>query len=246
MQNLDQNAIYKLISTPAYWDRKHSDHTTIQQQVTSWFQGRYNSPTSSNLWQNLGKTLFIGEGNFSFSHCIASKNPLITSHIISTVFEQEKDISKETRQNALALKKLGVAVLYEIDATDLSSDLSGKVFDTIIFQFPHTGSRDPLYGRNSNFILIRRFLKSALKHLTAQGKIIITTIDNPHYQGAFQFEDAAKDADYHPPQFYSFDMASFPGYNHTNTNDENSAIDNPDTFKSWTFKPKKPDEHAPR
>jgi 25S rRNA (uracil2634-N3)-methyltransferase len=244
MQNLEQHDIYKLIATRAYWNRAHPEHDLIQDQIKSWFQHRYKDNSEENenrpnIWSSLGNALFLGEGNFSFSRSIAMRTPSAATHITATVFEKEKDISDEARQNAMSLEKQSVNVLYGIDATDLSPYFERQKFDTIIFQFPHTGSRDPLYGRNPNFVLIRRFLKSALNQLTFNGKIIVTTVDNPHYQGAFQLEDAAKEAGYNPPEGYSFDITDFPDYNHVNTHQGDSALEDHTSFKSWIFEPKK-------
>ena len=43
----------------------------------------------------------------------------------------------------------------------------------------------------------------------ANGQVLISTVDSPHYNGAFQFDDAAKIAGFMPPEVYPFDPASF-------------------------------------
>ena len=86
-------------------------------------------------------------------------------------------------------------------------------FETIIFQFPHTGSREPIEGRNPNFILVRGFLMSVKSLLSASGKVVITAVDSPHYRGAL----AAKEAGFAAPLVYSFDPKAYLGYEHTMT-----------------------------
>lgn len=87
---------------------------------------------------------------------------------------------------------MGTTVLHGVDATKLSSSFGSWLFDNIVFQFPHTGSREVLEGRNPNFILVRDFLKSAGMQLARGGQVLVAAVDSPHYQGAFQFEEAAK------------------------------------------------------
>ena len=57
----------------------------------------------------------------------------------------------------------------------------------------------------------------------------------PHYHGAFQFDQAAEEAGFKPPEMYKFDPSEFPGYIHTMTNEDESALDNHDHFATWVF-----------
>lgn len=131
-----------------------------------------------------GRTLFIGEGNFSFCLSIAKqiRNPY---NIVATTNEAQSEFLDLTKQNINSLQKLGVNVFCKTDATAIHKDFAGQTFDNIIFQFPHTGSREPIEGRNPNFILLRDFLKSAKPLLSYGGKVIVSIVDSPYYQGAF-------------------------------------------------------------
>ncbi len=60
-------------------------------------------------------------------------------------------------------------------------------------------------------------------------------MNNPHYHGAFQFNNAAKIAGFQPPEIYPFDPSEFPGYDHTMTHQDESALDNHDKFVTWVF-----------
>jgi hypothetical protein len=84
--------------------------------------------------------------------------------------------------------------------------------------------------------MIRKFLRSAEKFLKPDGKILITAVDNPHYQGVFRFEDAAKFAGYKIIETWPFDPSLFSGYAHTNTNDEGSALDGHSRFVTHVFR----------
>ena len=85
---------------------------------------------------------------------------------------------------------------------------------------------------------MRKFLRSAKGCLKPHGKIIITAVDSPHYDGAFQFEEAAEFAGLTPPESYPFDPSLFSGYAHTNTNDDDSVLDEHAKFITWVFRTK--------
>ena len=183
--------------------------------------------------------MFVGEGNLSFALSIAKIPEINASSLVVTTYEKTSDLSEKVQQNSEILKQFGASVINKIDATKLDRYFLYQKFDTIIFQFLNVGSREPEYSRNPNYILIRDFLKSAASCLAFNGKILITAVDSPHYQGAFQFEEAAEKDRYNIRGSYPFDPESFPGYSHTNTNDDDSALEKHDEFKTWIFELKK-------
>jgi hypothetical protein len=67
---------------------------------------------------------------------------------------------------------------------------------------------------------------------------MITAVDSPHYEGAFQFEEAAQFAGFSAPESYPFDPSLFSGYAHTNTNDDDSALNEHAKFVTWVFRTK--------
>src|SRR5690606_23435444 len=128
------------------------------------------------------------------------------------------------KKNAEALQAYRVHVLDDVDAEHLEKEFRSHKFDTIIFKFPNVGSRVPLHKHNPNYILLRKFLRSAAAIINPSGKVIISTVDSPHYEGAFQFEDAAEFAGFNAPESYPFDPLAFPEYSHANTKNDESAI----------------------
>ena len=111
------------------------------------------------------------------------------------------------------------------------------MFDLIVFQFPNVGSREPVYGRNPNHVLVRRFLKSAKKHLTAEGQIAITVVNSSHYDGAFDMDGAAERNDYEIPVAHPFYFADYPGYSHVKTKEDgSSALEKGDEFVTYVFR----------
>lgn len=182
-----------------------------------------------------GETLFVGEGNLSFALCFATRLDIAPQSLTATTYEDESELSATRRSNAEVLRILGARVVHGVDATALGAYFSNWSFETIIFQFPNSGSREPVQGRNSNGILVRDFLKGAALLLNECGKVIISIVDSPYYRGAFQMFDAAEEAGFASPEVYPFYPAQFPGYVHVNTNDEDSALSHHNKFCSYVF-----------
>ncbi|KAK1296794.1 Uncharacterized protein QJS10_CPB15g01125 [Acorus calamus] len=94
-------------------------------------------------YQSCQKNLLVGEGDFSFSACLArvfrsafnitatsldSEDELVTKHWSSVAHIEE-------------LERLGCEILHEIDVHNMHvvPCLIGREFDRIIFNFPHAG-----------------------------------------------------------------------------------------------------------
>ncbi|MEZ5690744.1 MAG: class I SAM-dependent methyltransferase [Rickettsiales bacterium] len=182
-----------------------------------------------------GKTLLVGEGNLSFALSLARKQSINPAFITATTFEKVNELSQDAKDNAKKLRILGAEVLHGINASKIADIFSDKRFETIIFQFPHAGSREPIDDHNPNFILVSNFLNNAARLLVNDGAVLISAVDSPHYHGAFQFEDAAKEAGFAKPTIYPFEPSDFIGYEHTMTHQSGSALENHDKFSTWVF-----------
>ncbi len=191
---------------------------------------------SRDPWRNLGNTLLLGEGNLSFAKSLLYYPDVQIRDMVATIYEGKKEISHQTQQNSNWLKNVGVRVLYGVDATHLERSLVSNKFDTIIFQFPNVGSRQAKYGQNANHVMIRNFLRSAKPFLKQHSKVLITTVDSIYYDGVFQFDKAADFAGYKITSTFPFDPCLFMGYNHTNTKDSGSALENHHSFVTRIFK----------
>jgi hypothetical protein len=126
--------------------------------------------------------------------------------------------------------------VHGVDATDLRRFVGSSKFTTIVFNFPNVASRTPVYGRNPNHHLVRRFLRSAAQHLAPGGCIIVTAVDSPFYAGAFGMDAAAKFAGLASPTAYDFRLSQFSGYSHMNTIGDGSALSRYRRFKMWVFR----------
>jgi 25S rRNA (uracil2634-N3)-methyltransferase len=247
-----------LIGSSAYRDSRHPQSAATRNSVMNWFATRYGSgnrideqPFASDdvhNFQNVRqnhivyralncKTLLLGEGNFSFTSSIVFDHHAPPMMITSTIYESIRDISDDSRDDAQKLFKMGVNILENVDATRLDLTFPYQKFDTIIFQFPNAGSREPNRGHNPNFILVRRFLKSALERIRQDGEIIISVVNSPYYEGRFRMDEAAEYAGITNFFAIPFSPGDFPSYSHVNTNDEDSALKEHRSFETWIFQP---------
>ena len=97
------------------------------------------------------KILLVGEGNFSFAVALLQHPPTPLDHlppanIVATAFDTEEECYTkypDAEQNVRMLREKGVPVLFGVDATRLekTSTLKGKVFDRIVWNFPHAGEQ---------------------------------------------------------------------------------------------------------
>lgn len=187
----------------------------------------------------LGKTLFVGEGNFSFVLGLVKSRLISPDNIVATVFERKKDFNSDTLENYSELVALGVNTRCDVDATNLLHAFNGEKFDSIVFQFPHSGTRKPVDSKNPSFVLVRDFLSSARLMLSDNGCVLISIVDDDYYNSIFQMELAAGEAGYNTPQKFFFEPGLFPDYIHVNTREESeSALENHDTFATWVFESK--------
>ncbi|MXN63273.1 DUF2431 domain-containing protein [Stappia sp. GBMRC 2046] len=183
-----------------------------------------------------GRTLFLGEGNLSFSLALAKLRPTVAKDFTATTFEPARRLSPAALQNASQLARMGAKVLNGINATRLQTHFGATKFHSIIFNFPNVASRTPIYGRNPNHILARKFLRSAAGQLVRGGLVVMTVVDSSFYAGAFGLPAAARFAGFGEPEIHKFKPSRFPGYMHANTLGGQSALAKYRSFSTWVFR----------
>ena len=176
-------------------------------------------------------TLLVGEGNLSFTISLVQKLQLLPSLITST-YEDYSELSECARANAKLLKRAGIKVLHGLDATELHKNF----FDTIIFQFPHSGSREGINGINANYVLVKKFITSASYILKTDGVILITIVDSDFYNNTFRFDELAEELRISQPTKYKFNPKDYPEYEHTMTHQEENGIDDYSKFINYEFR----------
>ncbi|KAL3508322.1 hypothetical protein ACH5RR_027723 [Cinchona calisaya] len=124
--------------------------------------------------------LLVGEGDFSFSLCLAKSFGSASNIVASSLdsFDNLIKMYKDAKCNLENLKNLGASLLHGLDATKmkLHTNLRMRKFDRIIFNFPHAG----FHGKEDEIRLIRMhrklvngFLHNARCMLRADGEIHI-------------------------------------------------------------------------
>ncbi|KAF6153854.1 hypothetical protein GIB67_001087 [Kingdonia uniflora] len=128
------------------------------------------------------KILLVGEGDFSFSACLAkafgSANNMVATSLDSLVFLEKN--YKNASSNILEIRNRGGIVLNNVDATKMTRNclLEGVAFDRIIYNFPHAGfsfenkTREAQISRNQK--LVSLFMKNAKKMLKKDGEIHVS------------------------------------------------------------------------
>ncbi|EGO05290.1 hypothetical protein SERLA73DRAFT_174370 [Serpula lacrymans var. lacrymans S7.3] len=123
------------------------------------------------------KILLIGEGNFSFARALLVDPPsslehLVPRNITATAYDSEEECYAkypEAKEIVETLRDKGVETLFGIDATKLEKipTFKGKLWDRIVWNFPHSGKGITDQDRNilSHQILISDFFRSAAKFL---------------------------------------------------------------------------------
>ncbi|EFN72740.1 GTP-binding protein 5 [Camponotus floridanus] len=116
--------------------------------------------------------LLVGEGNFSFSVALLQHNlniKLIASCYESSMSQEQKTATK----NIKYLQNNGICVLFDVDATKLEECLAlrSKLFDKIIFNFPHVGGKMRI---EKNRELLKNFFVSSQKMIKENGQVLVT------------------------------------------------------------------------
>lgn len=176
--------------------------------------------------------LFVGEGNFSFACSLAELFPSNAYRMIATCYDSETQV-KEKYEDAVqkinTIEDLGGTVLYEIDATKLSSlkVFKNQRFDKIVFNFPHVGAGIKDQDRNirSNQVMLKDFFYNAADLLSSRqvfndmndGEIMVTLKSGNPYD-LWDIKKLAKQSGkLLTKTSFMFNPKLYPGYQHRRT-----------------------------
>ncbi|XP_052177500.1 uncharacterized protein At4g26485-like [Diospyros lotus] len=188
--------------------------------------------------------LLVGEGNFSFSASLAtvfgSAHNMVATSLDSRELLEEKHPS--ARANLQLLEQLGCTILHQVDATAMMRDprLDSKLFDRIVFNFPHAGfifsESDPFQIElHSN--VVKGFLINAYEMLRESGQVHITH-KTAHPFSKWNIEDLAEDVGLDLAEKVVFSLYQYPGYinkrGHGSRSDETFPVGECSTFKDST------------
>ncbi|PIN19306.1 hypothetical protein CDL12_08014 [Handroanthus impetiginosus] len=163
--------------------------------------------------------LLVGEGDFSFSACLAVAFDW-AANIIATSLDS-KEFLKENYKNAMSniqkLRSRGSQVMHGIDATKIADHplLGHLKFDRIVYNFPFAGFFKELSRKNElrrHRRLVSLFLKNAKEITSENGEIHITHKTN-NFHNEWNLESVASSHGLMLIEAIKFERNDYPGYN---------------------------------
>ncbi|RAL37808.1 hypothetical protein DM860_000502 [Cuscuta australis] len=197
-------------------------------------------------YSSLHQILLVGDGDLSFSLCLAMAFGSASNIVSSTLdsFDQVTKKYKNAKSNIEKLVDLGATILHGVDAIKmkLHTDLRMRKFDRIIFNFPHAGfhgKEDATRLIQMHRKLVSGFFHSASGMLRPDGEIHVnhkTTAPFCHWD----LTGLASNSSLVLFECVDFRITDYPGYN--NKRGDGPRCDDPfplgqcSTFK-YVFSP---------
>ncbi|KAL0729095.1 hypothetical protein Bca4012_025188 [Brassica carinata] len=143
----------------------------------------FSNTITCSHYNNKQKILLVGEGDFSFSLCLAKAFGSATN-ITATSLDTREELEqkyRDAKNNVEELERRGCTVIHGVNVHSMDKDhrvVRSIVYDRIIFNFPHAGFH---FGReiDSYTILqhqevVKGFFLSARELVDASGEIHVT------------------------------------------------------------------------
>ncbi|KAI3702700.1 hypothetical protein L6452_28450 [Arctium lappa] len=96
-----------------------------------------------DCYKSSQKILLVGEGDFSFSACLARAFRTASNIVATSYLDKDSLVYKHSTSvpHLNKLEKLGCVLLYKVDVYKMHIHpiLKKTKFDVIIFNFPHAG-----------------------------------------------------------------------------------------------------------
>ncbi|XP_050379877.1 uncharacterized protein At4g26485-like [Argentina anserina] len=189
------------------------------------------------------KILLVGEGDFSFSVCLARAFRRATNMVATSLDSRESLREKHwsCASHLNQLKQRGCLVLHDVDVHDMDQHyiLRRMKFDVIIFNFPHAGHYPGLRESHHQLIemhkqLLSGFFASARVMLRFGGEVHVTARDDYPYN-TWDVEELAAEEGLILTERVWFDKSDYPGYHNKRGGGINSNKKFP-LRDSYTFK----------
>ncbi|XP_075643308.1 uncharacterized protein At4g26485-like [Castanea sativa] len=166
------------------------------------------------------KILLVGEGDFSFSACLARAFRSATNMVATSLYSKDTLLTKHwsCEPHLEDLERRGCLVLHEVDVYDMNQHptLMSMKFDVIIFNFPHAGHFSWLCERDEELIemhkeLVQAFFDSARKMLNRDGEVHVAHRDDyPYYE--WKIVELSQRAGLYLKEKVAFYKVDYPGY----------------------------------
>ncbi|KAE8679178.1 putative Late embryoproteinsis abundant hydroxyproline-rich glycoprotein family [Hibiscus syriacus] len=164
------------------------------------------------------RMLLVGEGDFSFSACLARCFGSATNVVATSLDSREFLFRnyKKAKANIHELRTRGCMVLHGVDATEMANHcyLGAIKFDRIIYNFPHAGfcSDEPVESQKRRHqLLMNCFFKNAKEMINESGEIHVTHKSNGFFLD-WNLRGLAAAVGLRLIQEVPFNLTDFPGY----------------------------------
>lgn len=160
--------------------------------------------------------LFVGEGNFSFAASCVENHLEHAENVVATSLDDEATVLDKYGDAAghmEAIRECCGQVLHGIDATRLEHHLKGRLFDVVIFCFPHVAAGIADEDRNilKNQTMLLKFFESA-KHVLKPGGRVAVTLAVSRAYALWDLKGLGKKQKYTMKTSGIFIGSAFPGY----------------------------------
>ncbi|GMI85195.1 hypothetical protein HRI_002188800 [Hibiscus trionum] len=164
------------------------------------------------------RMLLVGEGDFSFSVCLARAFGSATN-MVATSLDSRGFLFRNYKKamvNIHELRTRGCLVLHGIDVTEMANHgyLGAIRFDRIIYNFPHAGfcSDEPGESQKRRHqLLISLFFENAKEMIDESGEIHVTHKSNGFFL-EWNLQRLAAAVGLRLKQEVPFNFTDFPGY----------------------------------
>ncbi|CAL5403301.1 unnamed protein product [Camellia sinensis] len=180
-------------------------------------------------YNNGQKILLVGEGDFSFSACLARAFRSAVNMVATSLHSQELLRVKHWTSEAelQTLERLGCLILHEVDVYEMGyhPTLSRMKFDVVIFNFPHAGHFYGFCERDEELIemhseLLTAFFENARDLLEEGGEVHVTHRDDYPYN-TWRLEKLASKTGFNLKEKVGFEKENYPGYHNKRGGDIN-------------------------